>query len=148
MRAGRLPFAAVFWGAAGLAAFAATLAGADEARAELTICNDSGSRVAAAIGYKSGGEWVTEGWWNMEPSACIPIVPEPLQERFYYIYARDWDNGGDWGGATPMCTQKKVFTIQGVDDCRSKGFDRSGFSEIDTQGEKSWTVRLSGATGP
>lgn len=130
------------------AAAAVALFAAGEARAELTICNDSASRVAVAIGYKDGEEWVTEGWWNLQPASCEPILPEPLRERFYYIYARDWDTGGDWGGATPMCTQTKVFTIRGVEDCRGKGYDRSGFSEIDTQGEQQWTVRLSGETGP
>jgi len=118
------------------------------AEAELSVCNDSQSRIAIAIGYKEGGTWVTEGWWNLQPDTCEPILQPPLDERFYYIFARDWDTGGDWGGATPMCTQTKVFTIRGVEDCISRGFARSGFSEIDTGDAKTWTVRLSPNSGP
>lgn len=137
MKIGPLPLGVI-------AITATTLAGPGAARAELNICNDSDSRVAVAVGYKDGEEWVTEGWWNLQPKSCEPILPEPLGERFYYIYARDWDTGGDWGGSTPMCTQSKVFTIRGVEDCQAKGYDRSGFSEVDTGGAQSWTVRLSG----
>jgi len=119
-----------------------------DAQAQLSVCNDSPSRVAIAVGYKDKEEWVTEGWWNLQPGACEPILTQSLNEQFYYLFARDWDSGGDWGGATPMCTQTKVFTIRGVKDCTTRGFKRAGFSEIDTGNASTWTVRLSPQTGP
>lgn len=118
------------------------------ASAELSVCNDSESRVAIAVGYKDGEDWTTEGWWNLQPGACEAILPQPLGDRFYYLFARDWDTGGDWGGATPMCTQTKIFTIKGVQECLSRGFVRAGFSEIDTGEARAWTVRLSPKKGP
>jgi uncharacterized membrane protein len=41
-----------------------------------------------------------------------------------------------------MCTRDREFTIRGVEDCLARGFDRSGFFEIDTGEQKSWTVQL------
>ena len=112
------------------------------ARAELTVCNDSASRVGIAVGYEQEKKMVTEGWWNLKPGTCDSIIPDPLNGRFYYLFARDWDKGGTWGGTTPMCTQTKVFTINGIKDCEKRGFSKSDFFEIDTGGNKTWTVRL------
>src|SRR4029078_4601323 len=30
------------------------------------LCNKTASRVGVAIGYKDGGGWTTEGWWNVK----------------------------------------------------------------------------------
>lgn len=112
------------------------------ATADFMVCNKTKSRVGIAVGHQKDENWITEGWWNLTPGDCDAILPGDLDGRYYYIFARDWDKGGDWGGATPMCTQTKVFTIEGVEDCASRGFDTSGFYEIDTGEEKTWTVQL------
>ena len=123
-------------------------AGVAPARADLTVCNQTSSRVGVAIGHQQSGEWSTEGWWNLTPGACEAILPGPLDGRFYYIFARDWDKGGDWGGTTPMCTQTKVFTISGVENCSERGYDTSGFFEIDIGTEEDWTVQLTDEGAP
>ena len=112
------------------------------AAAEFTVCNKTESRVGVAIGHATEQNWTTEGWWNLKPGDCETVLPGQLGGRYYYVMARDWDKGGDWGGATPMCTQTKVFTIVGVKDCKERGFDTSGFYEIDTGDEPNWTVQL------
>ena len=73
----------------------------------------------------------------------------PLVSRFYYVYAIDYDQGGVWGGKASMCTRDKMFTIQGIEDCVARGFERSGFFEVDTGEQQSWTVQLTepGETG-
>lgn len=117
-------------------------AGIAPASAELTVCNDSASRVGVAVGYEQNKKLITEGWWNLKPGTCDSILPDPLNGRFYYLYARDWDKPGNWGGATAMCTQTKVFTINGIKDCKKRGFTKSDFVKIDTGSNKTWTVRL------
>ena len=62
--------------------------------------------------------------------------------RFYYIYAVDYDQFGEWGGRAFMCTREKEFTISGIEDCVARGFERTGFFEIDTGEQSSWTVQL------
>ena len=68
--------------------------------------------------------------------------PGPLVSRFYYVYAVDYDQGGVWGGKAAMCTRDKMFTIHGIEDCVARGFERSGFFEVDTGEQRSWTVQL------
>ena len=41
-----------------------------------------------------------------------------------------------------MCTRDKEFTIRGTQDCLARGFDRTGFFEVDTGEQRSWTVQL------
>jgi uncharacterized membrane protein len=45
-----------------------------------------------------------------------------------------------------MCTRDKEFTIHGTEDCLARGFDRTGFFEVDTGEQRSWEVRLTDAS--
>ncbi len=112
------------------------------ARADLRVCNLTGSRVGVSLGYRDTGGWVTEGWWNLAAQGCETLMRGDLAARFYYIYAVDYDRGGDWSGRSLMCTRDREFTIRGVEDCLARGFDRSGYFEIDTAEQKGWTVQL------
>ncbi|HVZ13162.1 MAG TPA: DUF1036 domain-containing protein [Bauldia sp.] len=115
---------------------------ADPSAKGLRLCNRTPSRVGVAIGYKSSQEWITEGWWNVAPDSCETLVPGTLVSRFYYIYAVDYDRGGIWGGKAAMCTSDKSFTIHGIEDCVTRGYERNSFFEVDTGEQKSWTVQL------
>ncbi|WP_208986051.1 DUF1036 domain-containing protein [Labrenzia sp. OB1] len=127
------------------AAFLALLflpATSDKAKADLRLCNKTDSQVGVAIGYKDKTDWVTEGWWNLSSNSCETLVPGALVSRYYYIYAVDYDQFGEWGGRAFMCTREKEFTIRGIEDCVARGFERTGFFEIDTGEQSSWTVQL------
>nr|WP_183190608.1 DUF1036 domain-containing protein [Ancylobacter tetraedralis] len=112
------------------------------AAADFRMCNRSPSRVGIALGYKDGNAWATEGWWNIGPNSCETLLRGDLVARFYYVYAIDYDLGGEWSGKAFMCTRDKEFTIRGIEDCLARGYDRTGFFEVDTQEQKSWTVQL------
>jgi uncharacterized membrane protein len=115
---------------------------ADTSTGGLRLCNMTQSRVGVAIGYKENRQWITEGWWNVARGTCETLVAGPLVSRFYYVYAVDYDRGGVWGGKAAMCTRDKLFTIRGIEDCVTRGFERSGFFEVDTGEQRSWTVQL------
>jgi hypothetical protein len=68
-----------------------------------------------------------------------------LVARYYYIYAVDYDRGGEWSGKAYMCSREKEFTIRGTDNCLARGYDRTGFFEVDTGEQRSWTVQLTDA---
>lgn len=121
---------------------------AEAASADFRLCNKTKSRIGVAIGYKDNQVWTTEGWWNIGANNCETILSGPLVSRFYYIYAVDYDLGGEWSGRSTMCTKDKMFTIHGIEDCVARGFDRSGFFEIDTGEQKSWTVQLTQPAQP
>jgi uncharacterized membrane protein len=114
----------------------------DSSSRGLRLCNRTQSRVGVAIGYKENRQWITEGWWNVAKDSCETLVAGALVSRFYYVYAVDYDRGGVWGGKAVMCTRDKMFTIRGIEDCVARGFERSGFFEVDTGEQKSWTVQL------
>ena len=118
------------------------LASPDPAYAELKLCNSTSSRIGVAIGYKDKDGWTSEGWWNVDSQSCALLIQDKLRARFYYVYAFDYDKGGEWGGPIPMCTNDVEFTIKGIDNCEGRGFKKSGFFEVDTQEQTDWTVKL------
>lgn len=115
---------------------------AEPAAADFRLCNNTSGRVGVAIGYKDNEGWVTEGWWNLPSRSCETLMRGNLVARYYYIYAIDYDRGGEWSGQAYMCTRDKEFTIRGTEDCLARGFDRTGFFEVDTLEQKAWTVQL------
>jgi uncharacterized membrane protein len=114
------------------------------ARADLKLCNNTASRVGVAIGYKDKEGWASEGWWTVEPQKCLPMLKGPLNARYYYVYAVDYDKGGSWGGKSVMCIRDKIFTIRGMDKCTERSYQKAGFFEVDTNEESDWTISLSG----
>jgi len=124
-----------------LSASLLSLAGAP-AHADFRLCNSTANRVSVAIAYTDGTNWVSEGWWNLKASGCETLVRGPLAAEFYYVYAMD-ERGAEWKGKAFMCTRDREFRISGREDCFLRGFDRTGFFEIDTgKDAKNWTVQL------
>ncbi|MFY9623347.1 MAG: DUF1036 domain-containing protein [Rhodoplanes sp.] len=122
--------------------WALALAWAAPARADFRLCNNTSGRVGVAIGYKDSEGWATEGWWNLASRSCETLLRGTLVARYYYIYAVDYDRGGEWSGQAFMCTRDKEFTIRGTEDCLARGYDRTGFFEVDTGEQQTWTVQL------
>ncbi len=130
--------------APGLAALslAGTLAMASPARADFRLCNDSSGRVSVSLSFTDGTGWVTEGWWNLKANTCETLLRGQLAAQFYYVYAMD-ERGGEWKGKAFMCTRDREFRIVGRQNCLVRGFDRTGFFEVDTgKDAKNWTVQL------
>jgi uncharacterized membrane protein len=112
------------------------------AKADFRVCNNTDNRVGVAIGYKDQETWTTEGWWNISAHSCETLLRGTLVARYYYVYALDYDRGGEWSGHAPMCSREKEFTIHGTENCLARGYDRTGFFEVDTAEQRSWTVQL------
>ncbi|MGN6749689.1 MAG: DUF1036 domain-containing protein [Xanthobacteraceae bacterium] len=125
-----------------IAALPLTISFTGPAAADFRLCNNTASRVGIAIGYKDNDGWTTEGWWNLPARSCETVLKGNLVARFYYVYAIDYDRGGEWMGQAYMCTRDKEFTIRGIGDCLARGYDRSGFFEVDTGEQRAWTVQL------
>ena len=120
-------------------------ASTDPAAANFRLCNNTSSHVGVAIGYKDANGWTTEGWWNLPSHTCETLLEGDLVARYYYVYAVDYDRGGEWMGPAYMCTREREFTIHGITDCLAHGYDRSGFYEVDTGQQSTWTVQLTEA---
>ena len=146
MQAGAERWIRTFAGMSGLlvAAFGLfiVVATVTPAAADFTMCNNTSSRVGVAIGYKDANGWTTEGWWNLPSRTCETLLKGNLVARYYYVYAVDYDRGGEWMGNAYMCTRDKEFTIRGISNCLPRGYDRTGFFEVDTGQQNAWTVQL------
>lgn len=118
------------------------MAAAGPANADLRLCNGTSSRIGVAIGYKDSNGWATEGWWNLAGQGCETLLRGPAPGRYIYVYAVDYDRGGEWSGTFFMCTGDKTFRIRGVDNCEGQGNRRTGFMEVDTGGSRDWTVQF------
>ncbi len=112
------------------------------ANADLRVCNQTHNLVSIALGYPTERGWQSEGWWVAGPGNCAIVYKGDLSSRYYYIFAADDVGGGVWDGKVYMCTQDDVFTIFGVEDCLARGYERTGFFEVDTQNRSDWTLQL------
>jgi uncharacterized membrane protein len=108
----------------------------------LRVCNQTGNQVSIALGYKAAKGWQSEGWWVAAPGECKSVYNGKLDARYYYIFAADDIGGGVWDGTNFMCTRDETFTIFGVEDCLARGYERTGFFEVDTQSKNNWTLQL------
>jgi uncharacterized membrane protein len=112
------------------------------AHADFRLCNQTSDRVSVSLAYTDGKKWVSEGWWNLKPADCDTLLEGPLAAEFYYVYAMD-ERGGEWKGKAYMCTNDREFKIEGREDCFARGYERTGFFEVDTgKDAKNWTVQL------
>jgi uncharacterized membrane protein len=130
-----------------LAIVVATLGLTQRAYADLRLCNMTASRVGVTIGYREATTWTTEGWWTLKAKSCETLIKGRLSSRYIYVYAQDYDRGGEWAGTTPMCSKDKEFTIKGVEDCLARGFERTMYFEVDTGDQKDWTIQLADPVG-
>jgi uncharacterized membrane protein len=110
--------------------------------ADLRVCNTTGSRIGVAVGYRDPQGWLTEGWFNLKARACESVLKGDLTFRYYYIYGVDYDRGGEWSGKSFMCSREREFTVRGFENCLARGFERTGYFEIDTGEQKNWTVQF------
>lgn len=111
----------------------------------LRVCNETANTVSVALGYKAERGWQSEGWWVADPGSCKTLYNGRLDARYYYLYAADDVGGGAWEGKFFLCTRDETFTIFGVEDCLARGYERTGFFEIDTQNRSDWMVQLTDA---
>lgn len=112
------------------------------AKADLRVCNQIGKPISIALGYRAERGWQSEGWWVAAPDTCAIVFEGDLNSRFYYLFAADDIAGGTWDGTVFMCTRDETFTIFGVEDCLARGYERTGFFEIDTENRSDWTIQL------
>ena len=122
--------------------FTAPILWSGQAHAELKLCNATPSRVGVAIGYQDSRGWATEGWWNISAQTCESLLKGPMPSRYIYVYAVDYERGGEWNGTHTMCVTDKSFSIRNVKNCEDRGYRTGKFYEVDTGRAAQWTIRL------
>ena len=110
--------------------------------ADLRVCNKTENQINIALGYRAERGWQSEGWWVAGANDCVTVFQGDLKSRFYYLFAIDDIAGGAWDGSIYLCTRDEIFTIFDIEDCLARGYERTGFFEVDTQNQVDWTVEL------
>jgi uncharacterized membrane protein len=113
------------------------------AQAKFAVCNKTEHTLAIAIGFMRGGEWVSEGWWRVEPKTCTDVLRGALQARYYYLRGVHLGVDGAWDGNRRFCVKAQNFSIKGRDNCKKRGYGEAGFFEIDTGDYRDWVLNLS-----
>jgi len=122
---------------------AAPIQAEGDGEGSLRVCNQTANPVSIALGYRAERGWQSEGWWVAPPNDCKTVYTGDLEaRRYYYLYAADDIGGGTWDGGVFMCTRDESFTIFGVEDCLARGYERTGFFEIDTHNRSNWMLQL------
>lgn len=129
----------------GLWIFGLSLTTSAPSYADFKVCNDTKNLVGVAIGYRGKRNWVMEGWWRIPANVCATVRPGNLKSRYFYLFAEDAVTLAQWRGPVFMCTTNDEFKIRGLKNCFARGYERTGFFEVDTGNQKSWQVRLSEA---
>lgn len=127
---------------ASLSLVAWLIGGTHSAHAEFQVCNKTLDFYNVAIGVAEDGLFRTRGWWAITPEKCIPLIKEPLSNRYLYIYATDISGSPVISGDTQMCVDRKKFSILGTQECWQRGHEKVGFTEVDTGAFEKWTVFL------
>jgi uncharacterized membrane protein len=103
----------------------------------IRACNQSSKVImvakAAATGQQQEGKnvFLSQGWYELNPSQCITLWTGPLANRYYYVYAES--SASHWSGTFPMCVSEKAFRIAEV-QC-GQGYVRRQFNQIDVGGK-------------
>ena len=112
------------------------------AAAYYSICNKTFARLATAFGYKENDNWVSEGWWHLDPGECVTAFDAKLTARYYYYLAVNEANGKQWGGDYQFCVDNKPFKITDSKNCAQQGLQSRGFHESDVGKFESYTLDL------
>lgn len=112
--------------------------------AEFRVCNQTLNLYNVAVGFAKGEEFHTEGWWAVTGNSCVSIIKKPLTNRYIYLYVTNTYGSPAIDGDTLMCVDRIKFSILGTEECWQRGYERVGFTEIDTRDFDNWTVFLDG----
>ncbi|TDE41222.1 DUF1036 domain-containing protein [Antarcticimicrobium sediminis] len=115
--------------------------------AGLDLCNEASARHSVAVGYKSGDQWISEGWWNLDPGSCVTPIAGDLKYRYFY-YRAEASTRRFLAEGYEFCTQRAAFTIEGDTDCVDRGYVASEFAQIDTGDALDFTFSFTDAVSP
>lgn len=124
------------------------------AQAAFLFCNQTQSLIEAAFGYRETVEWISEGWWQIQPGQCARVFNRALTQRFYFYYARILNAPADgrkpmiWGGKSLFCVDNKAFKVEGYANCAKKGYTEQGFAQVDVgPGQRDYTLTFRDDSG-
>jgi len=113
----------------------------------LTVCNDTGSDVIAALGEKvsgenAGGDFVSKGWWRVAAGACARAITTPLKEDAVWLAVQKPGGAAIVSGTDQFCVTSQEFEIRSRDNCPARGYAAAGFARIAVPGKSGALVHV------
>jgi uncharacterized membrane protein len=101
------------------------------AAAGLSVCNQSGAPIAAAVGVTRGGEPESRGWWRVEDGACGRVLGGWMEEGDAFVYAKSLADETAplplLGGQEAFCIAPARFRAEGRSSCEARGYESADF---------------------
>eukprot|EP01124_Arcella_intermedia_P021220 TRINITY_DN2929_c0_g1_i1.p1 TRINITY_DN2929_c0_g1~~TRINITY_DN2929_c0_g1_i1.p1 ORF type:complete len:155 (-),score=7.08 TRINITY_DN2929_c0_g1_i1:38-502(-) len=107
----------------------------------LTFCNKAGYSISASVGFHEGDTWSSRGWYLIDSGDCSNVITGDLNDRFYYAYAMS-TGGHVWSGSYTFCTLPTKYYIYGDMNCGSRGYNTTGFSQVDVGNNLGYTLNF------
>ena len=106
------------------------------------MCNTTTAPFWAAIGQKTGKDWVSRGWWKVPPANCATAITQPLATDRIYLLADLPGKKPLVTGSEKFCVTDIAFEIQGKTDCQKRGMREIGFAQTNVKGEQGYVARI------
>ena len=116
------------------------------APAGYSICNDTAQPLAAAIGEKIAGNWISHGWWKIAAGSCARAITTPLSADSIYLFAQKVGGPALVTGRDKFCVADIEFDVQGRTRCKDRGLSEIGFAQTQTKGMTGYAAHV-GETG-
>jgi uncharacterized membrane protein len=104
------------------------------APAGYSICNDSSGEIYAAIGFREGKDWTSQGWWKVEAGACARVITQSLHYDKVYLFVEGANNPRLVGGPEKFCIADIEYETSQKQNCKTTGKTEEGFAITDTRG--------------
>jgi len=119
----------------------------DTTKLGYNLCNRANRTVWAAIGYLSdNSDWLSRGWWKVEPGECVKPIRKALQRAEYYVHVSTSEAHEELAltkSDMNLCIADVKFEILGKDNCELRGYTSVGFEKVTTDGSNVWTQTIS-----
>jgi len=119
-----------------------TAASKTVAPAGYAVCNSTDTAIWAAIGIKTGKDWVSRGWWKVPPTTCATTITEPLKTDHVYLLADLPGKKPLLSGPNIFCVTDIAFEISGKANCKQRGMRNAGFAQTNTKGKDGYVARI------
>lgn len=111
--------------------------------------NETNGKIYLAFGYwdRTEDDWISEGWWTIQPGCTIIPYAKQLLNRYYYYYAyyaRNSGYSGKWSGSVPFYVKTDAFEIKEKDG--NFFMRKEKFRKIDVGNSATYLLRLTSSS--
>lgn len=121
-------------------------ANARDSKLGFFYCNKTNSAVWSAVAELGDGEnYVSRGWWKVEPGACAKIIKGELARDHYYVYGAIEEGANERklvGGEKSFCVNAVMFETGNEAPCADQDLDEAMFRRVEIGGAPSATFNF------